>query len=461
MTERQTPKILIVDLLGLAVDADGGTDHSVAKAHVEARGGVFLYGSARGTEPGASGKPQFHYMPMLSTEAEILAEAGDGLYDAVIAAATVVPAGARFDLGGVRIGAGTGNMRSASWGGGDGTGGIAPLMNTPGINARATGQMVMKAVLRVRPDLPVEAMHALVAEGAFDTGRDLVNFPTAKLEGKTFAVIGYGNIGREVAKLARAFGMRVRVHARTRHRSWIESEGFDYAPSPASAAAGAEVLSVHVGLGALGPAGYANAGLIGTEVMAALAPGAVLVNYDRGELIDTAALAVALDSGQIAHAAIDADLFRDVGSGALSGPMRPYLDLLPAHADRLSLLPHAAADTDHPTRVEGAVQAIDQILDVLQNRKVRNLKGDLPQGLTNAGGTRPHGIGGVSAADLAALFSDGARIDDLIELATTLARQAQELKASATEGSAEDFTLTCNLLARCLRSSSLEGPYLG
>jgi lactate dehydrogenase-like 2-hydroxyacid dehydrogenase len=109
--------------------------------------------------------------------------------------------------GGVRIGAGTGNMGSASWGGGNGEGGVAPLMNTPSFNSRATAQMGFKALLKVLPDLPVDEMHRLTAAGQFDTGRDLKNFPTEKIEGKRIGIIGYGNIGREMAKLAQAFGM--------------------------------------------------------------------------------------------------------------------------------------------------------------------------------------------------------------------------------------------------------------
>lgn len=452
MPDTASPRILIVDLLGLAPAAGGGTDHSAAQAHVEARGGVFHIGSARGLPRPQDGRPQFHYLPMLSTEAELLAEAGDGLYDAVIAAATILPEGTRFDRGGVRIGAGTGNMRSASWGGGDGTGGVAPLMNTPGINARATAQMAMKALLRVRPDLPVEEMNRLVGEGNFDTGRDLVRYPTAKLEGQIMAVIGYGNIGREVAKLARAFGVKVRIYARPRHRDWIESEGFEHAATPVAAARGAHAISVHTGLGPMGPAGYANAGLIGVEVMAALAPGAVVINYDRGELVDVAALGAALASGQVGHAAIDADLFRDQGSGALSGPMVPYLSLLPAHAARLSLLPHAAADTDHPTRVAGAIQAIDQILDALQQGVVRNLKGDLPAGYTDGGPTRIAGMGSVSAADLAALGAKG-QLQRLRGLAAELAGQLDAMT------NPEALLLACNRLAAQLRDCGLEGRY--
>ena len=65
--------------------------------------------------------------------------------------------------------------------------------------------MVFKALLRELPDLPVEILHQKVVDGVFDTGKDLVGYPTEKLEGKRFAVLGYGNIGREVALLAKAF----------------------------------------------------------------------------------------------------------------------------------------------------------------------------------------------------------------------------------------------------------------
>src|SRR5690606_1887542 len=128
---------------------------------------------------------------------------------------------------------------------------------------------------------------------------------------------------------AKAFGMRVAVYARDRHRRWIEAEGFEYAASPAAAAAGADVLSVHIGLGRLDPVtgAYSNAGTVDAAVLGAMNDGAVLVNYDRGEVVDVAALDAALSSGEVAHAAIDADLFKDAATGRLGGPMLPYLPL--------------------------------------------------------------------------------------------------------------------------------------
>ena len=190
--------ILICDLVGLAFDESGNPDPSEAKAHIEAKGGAFHLGGI--PHSGAGEHLHFYYYPTISTRDEILALSGNAQFDAVIAAATVIPTEAQFRFGGVRIGAGTGNMGSASWGGPNGIGGAAPLMNTPGFNARATAQMTMKALLHFRPNLPFAVLHQRVVSGSFDTGTNLREFPTAKLEGQVIAIIGYGNIGREVAK---------------------------------------------------------------------------------------------------------------------------------------------------------------------------------------------------------------------------------------------------------------------
>ncbi|MBK5567076.1 NAD(P)-dependent oxidoreductase [Ensifer sp. SSB1] len=428
--------VLIADLVGLRFNAAGQPDHSEIKTYVEEKGGIFHLGPLGDRSALEKGRIHFFYQPNLSTVAEILPLTDKGQYDALIAAATFIPKASVFPFGGVRIGAGTGNMGSASWGGGNGEGGSAPLMNTPGINSRATAQMAMKAILRGVPDLPVDALHRMVAEGDFDTGRQLKDFPTAKLEGRKIAILGYGNIGREVAKLAKAFGMTVAIYAREHHRRWIEAEGFDYAASPVAAASGAHVLSVHIGLGRLDSATgiYSNAGTVDVKVLGAMHDGAVLVNYDRGEVVDAIALDQALSSGKIAHAAIDADLFKDATTGSLSGPMLPYLPLEKRHKGRLELLPHAAADTDHPSRVTGAKQAVDQIFDVIQFKSVTNLKGDLPEGYVSAGARAPVGIGRVTKRAFAEV---GGKRELLEELRTTSENVAAILGALSAVSDAD------------------------
>lgn len=365
----------------------------------------------------------FFYQPDLSTREELAEAAGDGRYDAVIAAATFLPAETDFPLAGVRIGAGTGNMESRSWGGGSGEGGTAVLMNTPGINSRATAQMVMKAILKVLPDLPVDLLHERVARGDFDTGRELRDFPTEKLEGKTIAVIGYGNIGREVAKLARAFGMRVVIHARPRHRDWIEAEGFVFAPDLVEAADGADVLSVHVGLG---QAGCANRPL--RQCRAYWHGGPVTHEQGRspGQLRSRRACrgcGAWQCPGDRAGSSCGGrcDLFMDLSTGSLSGPMLRYLDLVERHGDKLELLPHAAADTDHPSRVAGAKQAVDQIFDIICRKSVTNAKGTVPSGYLSLGSTTPPGIGPATAGDLLKLTAQECfDLADLCEWQTQL-----------------------------------------
>jgi lactate dehydrogenase-like 2-hydroxyacid dehydrogenase len=387
VAEHQAYKILIIDLVGLKFDAAGRPDHSRVKSHIESRGGVFHDAAWVASNVLETGKLHFFYQPDLSTQAEIAAVTDQGQYDAVIAAATFIPKNSIFNSGGVRIGAGTGNMQSDSWGGSSGQGAAAPLMNTPGFNSRATAQMVFKALLRVRPNLPVEELHSRVIAGNFDTGQNLREYPTEKLEGKTFAILGFGNIGSEVARIAHVFGMRVKIFARAHHRAEIEAQGFEYASSIIEAARHADVLSVHVGLGSFDNVTikYANLGLINDAVLQALNPHAVVINYDRGEILDVEALGRAIENSQVSHAAIDADIFQDSVTGDLLGPMAPYILLAKRFPGKLELLPHAAADTDHPSRVAGAVQAVDQIFDAILLKRITNLKGDLPEGYSSAG----------------------------------------------------------------------------
>ena len=109
-------RILILDLIGLKFDANGRPDHSEVKAHIESKSGVFHIGPLPKGDQLVAGKLHFFYQPDLSLASEILLLTDQGQYDAVIAAATFIPKESVFKFGGVRIGAGTGNMGSASWG---------------------------------------------------------------------------------------------------------------------------------------------------------------------------------------------------------------------------------------------------------------------------------------------------------------------------------------------------------
>jgi lactate dehydrogenase-like 2-hydroxyacid dehydrogenase/phosphoserine aminotransferase len=460
-------KILICDLVGLKFGKNKKPDHSEVKAHVEAKGGVFFDRAWKPADKLTPGKLHFFYVPEISTEAEILPLTKDGQYDAVIAAATHLPKESKFRFGGVRIGTGTGNMACACWGGGNGTGGEAPLMNTPSFNTRATAQMAMKALLRVLPDLATDELHKRSVAGRFDTGKHLKEFPTEKLEGKTIAIIGYGNIGRELAKLASAFHMKVKVHARPRHKEWIESEGFIFCATEEEAAMGADVLSIHTGLGPYDAKAkrFANEGEVNFEVLKRLNKGSVVLNYDRGECVDAKDLDKAMKSGIVRFAAIDADIFKDK-KGKLTGPLVPYLPLAKKYKGRVELLPHAAADTEHVSRVEGAKQAVDQIFDCVLRKRLTNLKGTAPEGYSVAGARTVAGVGRVVADDVARI--DNKAMNELRALSETMAGIWGAMSATDADGRAElskrhgkKLLLSANRYASLLKELGIEGPFEG
>jgi lactate dehydrogenase-like 2-hydroxyacid dehydrogenase len=464
-------KVLIADLVGLKFDASGRPDHSQVQRYIETKGGVFHDNALGIHEVLETGKLHFFYQPDLSREQEILDQTGYGQYDATIAAATFFPAAAKFDLGGVRIGAGTGNMGSHSWGGGNGEGGVAALMNTPSFNSRATAQMAMKALLKVCPDLPVNEIHDKVVAGTFDTGRNLCDYPTERIESKRIALIGYGNIGRELAKLAQAFGMTVVIYARPVHKDWIESEGFIYASTPVEAARGADVISPHTGLGSLNAATglFSNAGLIDEQVFKVMNSGSIVINYDRGEIIDSASLDQALVTGKVSYAGIDADLFIDTDTGKFSGPMVPYREMEVRHRGKMELLPHAAADTEHLSRVQGAMQAVDQIYDVIQYRSIVNLKGDLPTGYTDAGAITVNGVGKVTSQVILKVGSDKKLANQLADMSAQMAvfwqsmadADSEQEREELTKSGAASLVININRTIAKLDALGLRGPYAG
>jgi D-3-phosphoglycerate dehydrogenase len=122
--------------------------------------------------------------------------------------------------------------------------------------------------------------------------------PITRIEGTVLGLIGFGNIPRLVAPKAQAFGMRVLAYD-------------PFAPPEAFAAAGVAGVDLDTLLGASdyvsvhAPLLPETRGLLNAEAFAKMKKGAYVVNTARGPLIDEAALAAALDSGQVGGAALD------------------------------------------------------------------------------------------------------------------------------------------------------------
>jgi phosphoglycerate dehydrogenase-like enzyme len=131
-------------------------------------------------------------------------------------------------------------------------------------------------------------------------------FSGNELAGQTMAIIGPGRIGREIARIARAFRMRVVALARTADPARAEALGVDRVYGRA------ELLTMLGEADCLvicAPQTPETVDLLGPEEMAAIKPGAVFINIGRGTIVDDAALERGLRSGQIAFAALD--VFRE------------------------------------------------------------------------------------------------------------------------------------------------------
>ena len=122
-----------------------------------------------------------------------------------------------------------------------------------------------------------------------------------ELRGATVGVVGLGRIGRAVAGLAAAFGMRV-----------VASDPhLEAAAGTPSMVPLADLLAASDFVVCLATAGPATEKLFDAAAFAAMKPGAIFVNASRGELVDEAALLAALDSGRLAGCAVDVGLAAD------------------------------------------------------------------------------------------------------------------------------------------------------
>ena len=118
---------------------------------------------------------------------------------------------------------------------------------------------------------------------------------TFELRGKKWGIIGMGNIGREVARLATAFGCEVRYFS----TSGVKREEAYPAMELNELLEWSDIVSVH------SPLNERTRGLVGRNELQKMKPTSIIINVARGGIIDEAALAEALDSGWVAAAALD------------------------------------------------------------------------------------------------------------------------------------------------------------
>ena len=165
-----------------------------------------------------------------------------------------------------------------------------PVFNAPFSNTRSVAELVVgEIVMLLRQVVPrSNAAHGggwdKSAKGAFE------------VRGKTLGIVGYGNIGSQLSNLAEAMGMHVvffDLTDRLRHGNT------EPVASLAELLSRSDVVTLHV------PETPATHGMIGAAEIAAMRPGAILINNSRGTVVDLDALAAALRAGHLAGAAVD------------------------------------------------------------------------------------------------------------------------------------------------------------
>lgn len=160
------------------------------------------------------------------------------------------------------------------------------------------------------------------------------NWSWCELAGKTLGVVGMGNIGRKVASIAEAFGMKVCYYSTsgTGHCKEYPCMALEELLSVS------DVVSIHA------PLNEKTDGLIGEKELSMMKRSAFLVNMGRGAIVNEAALASAVDAGVIAGAGLDVFVTEPIPED------HPYLKM--QHPERMSLAPHVAwASVEARTRL--------------------------------------------------------------------------------------------------------------
>ena len=224
------------------------------------------------------------------------------------------------------------------------------VLNAPTGSTVAAAEHTMALMLALLRRIP--AADASVRRGEWDRAR----YVGGELQHRTLGIVGLGKIGREVARRAAAFEMRVIAHDPFLGSSHATPHVSALVALP-ELLARADVVTLHV---TLSPQ---TRGLIGAAEIAAMKPGSVLVNVARGGLVDEAALAAALGSGHLLGAAVD--VFS-------TEPMSPDNPL--RAAPNTILTPHLGASTAEAQERAGTEMAerLLATLSALQAQGVEN-----------------------------------------------------------------------------------------
>ena len=221
------------------------------------------------------------------------------------------------------------------------------VTNVPAYSTPTVAQFTMALLLEIA--LHVGHHSRVVHEGKWSACRDFAfwDYPLMELQGKTFGIVGYGSIGKAVAKLAQAFGMKVLAYSRHGAEEYHAELDELYAK--------ADIVSLHCPLTA------ENTGMINRDTIAKMKDGVIILNTARGGLINEADLREALLSGKVYAAASDVTCKEPINADS------PLLGL-----DNMIITPHIAwAATEARQRLLSV--AIDNVRQYLLGNVQNNV----------------------------------------------------------------------------------------
>ena len=222
------------------------------------------------------------------------------------------------------------------------------VTTTPGVNRHAVADWALALMLCCARKVPENLAEVRRGKWTRYEGMDL--------DGKTLGIVGLGTIGKEVAKRATAFGMRLLAFDLVQDLPFAEGQGIAYV-SLEELLRQSDIVSIHCFLNA------ATRHLINAERLALMKPTAFLINTARGGIVDTEALYQALRAKRIAGAGLD--VFEGEPLHADS-PLRGL--------ENVYLSPHCAGSTSDARKRSGTMAA---------ENLVRGLRGEKPEGIVN------------------------------------------------------------------------------
>jgi D-3-phosphoglycerate dehydrogenase len=220
------------------------------------------------------------------------------------------------------------------------------VMNAPGANSISVAELALAQMLALARHLP--AADAAMKQHKWEKKK----FAGVELRGKTLGIVGLGRIGQEVAVRARSFGMQIVAHDPFISAELAGQLGAKLG-SLDEVCAEADYLTLHL------PVTPQTKHLFNAERLAKCKKGVRICNTARGELIESSALVAALQSGQVAAAAID--VFEK----------EPPVDWAIADQPNVVATPHIAASTGEAQELVG-VETAAAVRDYLRDGIIRN-----------------------------------------------------------------------------------------